>query len=146
MFTDFFGLCVRVFYVQKEEELCHQKTSEALVMRLSALSLQYSCCWLLLYCPSSQGGGSVSNEAQYTLIGQWDTAVNVPNVQLYLQHFFFYLYILLFYLNTMIMNVILWKLNISDIPSNHTFLSAWWQFFRWCFQQLGLGLLLISAL
>lgn len=51
---------VCVICVQKEEELGHQQTSEALVMRLSALSLQYSCCWLILYCPDSHGGGSVN--------------------------------------------------------------------------------------
>lgn len=55
---------VCVFRVQKEEELYNQQASEALVMRLSALSLQYSCCWLILYCPGSQGGGSVTREAQ----------------------------------------------------------------------------------
>lgn len=54
--------CVCV-YVQKEEELCHQQASEALVMRLSALSLQYSCCWLILYCPDSGGGGSVTKRS-----------------------------------------------------------------------------------
>lgn len=52
---------VAVLCVQKEDELCQERASEGLVMRLSALSLQYSCCWLILYCPDSQGGGSVIN-------------------------------------------------------------------------------------
>ncbi|XP_056889972.1 protein shortage in chiasmata 1 ortholog isoform X2 [Takifugu flavidus] len=43
--------------IQEEDELCQQRASEVMVMRLSALSLQYSCCWLILNCPDSQGGG-----------------------------------------------------------------------------------------
>lgn len=46
--------------VQEEDELCQERASEAMVMRLSALSLQYSRCWLILHCPDSQGGGSVA--------------------------------------------------------------------------------------
>lgn len=46
--------------VQEEDELCRERASEVIVMRLSALSLQYCCCWLILHCPDSQGGGSVS--------------------------------------------------------------------------------------
>ncbi|XP_055080229.1 protein shortage in chiasmata 1 ortholog [Periophthalmus magnuspinnatus] len=48
--------------IQKQEELCQENASEALVTRLNALSLQYSCCWLILYCPDSRGGG-LSSEA-----------------------------------------------------------------------------------
>lgn len=46
--------------VQEEDELCRERASEVIVMRLSALSLQYSCCWLILHCPHSHGGGSAS--------------------------------------------------------------------------------------
>lgn len=49
--------------MQEEDELCQQRASEVMVMRLSALSLQYSCCWLILNCPDSQGGGSVAPHA-----------------------------------------------------------------------------------
>lgn len=45
--------------VQEEDELCQERASEVIVMRLSTLSLQYSCCWLILHCPDSQGGGLV---------------------------------------------------------------------------------------
>lgn len=53
--------------IQKQDELCQERTSEGLVMRLTALSLQYSCCWLILHCPDSQGGG-LSNEAFSNLV------------------------------------------------------------------------------
>ncbi|XP_026200054.1 protein shortage in chiasmata 1 ortholog isoform X3 [Anabas testudineus] len=43
--------------IQEEVELCQERASERLVMRLTTLSLQYSCCWLILYCPDSHGGG-----------------------------------------------------------------------------------------
>ncbi|KAM4745902.1 protein shortage in chiasmata 1 ortholog [Anableps anableps] len=43
--------------IQEQDELGEDRASERLVMRLSALSLQYSCCWLILHCPDSQGGG-----------------------------------------------------------------------------------------
>lgn len=46
--------------VQEEDELYRERASEVIVMRLSALSLQYSYCWLILHCPDSQGGGLVS--------------------------------------------------------------------------------------
>lgn len=46
--------------VQEEDELCRERASEVIVMRLSALSLQYSSCWLILHCRDSEGGGSVS--------------------------------------------------------------------------------------
>ncbi|KAK7934337.1 hypothetical protein WMY93_005233 [Mugilogobius chulae] len=48
--------------IQKQEELCQERSSEGLVMRLNVLSLQYSCCWLVLHCPDTRGGG-LSNEA-----------------------------------------------------------------------------------
>lgn len=54
--------------VQKDDELCQERASEGLVMRLSALSLQYSCCWLILYCPDSQGGGSVVNKPEDSVL------------------------------------------------------------------------------
>lgn len=53
--------------LQRQEELCQERASEGLVMRLTALSLQYSCCWLILYCPDSQGGGH-SSEAFNNLL------------------------------------------------------------------------------
>ncbi|KAM8885199.1 uncharacterized protein shoc1 isoform 2-T2 [Spinachia spinachia] len=43
--------------IQEEEELCQERASERVVMRLTALSLQYSYCWLILHCRESQGGG-----------------------------------------------------------------------------------------
>ncbi|XP_058492394.1 protein shortage in chiasmata 1 ortholog isoform X2 [Solea solea] len=43
--------------VQKQDELHQERASEGLVMRLTALSLQYSCCWLILHCPDIHGGG-----------------------------------------------------------------------------------------
>ncbi|XP_014852459.1 PREDICTED: uncharacterized protein C9orf84-like isoform X1 [Poecilia mexicana] len=43
--------------IQEQGELGQDRASERLVMRLSALSLQYSCCWLVLHCPDSRGGG-----------------------------------------------------------------------------------------
>ncbi|XP_036953332.1 protein shortage in chiasmata 1 ortholog isoform X4 [Acanthopagrus latus] len=43
--------------IQEEDELCQERASERVVMRLTALSLQYNCCWLILHCPDSQGGG-----------------------------------------------------------------------------------------
>ncbi|XP_008416207.1 uncharacterized protein C9orf84 isoform X2 [Poecilia reticulata] len=43
--------------IQEQDELGQDRASERLVMRLSALSLQYSCCWLILHCPGSRGGG-----------------------------------------------------------------------------------------
>ncbi|XP_068189791.1 protein shortage in chiasmata 1 ortholog [Antennarius striatus] len=43
--------------IQEEDGLCQEHASDGLVMRLTALSLQYSCCWLILHCPDSQGGG-----------------------------------------------------------------------------------------
>uniref|UniRef100_A0A096MFR2 Shortage in chiasmata 1 n=1 Tax=Poecilia formosa TaxID=48698 RepID=A0A096MFR2_POEFO len=43
--------------IQEQGELGQDRASERLVMRLTALSLQYSCCWLVLHCPDSRGGG-----------------------------------------------------------------------------------------
>uniref|UniRef100_A0A1A8MBW4 A kinase (PRKA) anchor protein (Gravin) 12b n=2 Tax=Nothobranchius pienaari TaxID=704102 RepID=A0A1A8MBW4_9TELE len=43
--------------IQEQDELCEERASERLVMRLTALSLQYSSCWLILHCSDSQGGG-----------------------------------------------------------------------------------------
>nr|XP_054586191.1 protein shortage in chiasmata 1 ortholog isoform X2 [Nothobranchius furzeri] len=43
--------------IQEQDELCEERASERLVMRLTALSLQYSYCWLFLHCSDSQGGG-----------------------------------------------------------------------------------------
>ena len=50
-------VCVCV--CQEEDGLCQERASDRLVMRLTALSLQYSSCWLILHCPDSRGGGSV---------------------------------------------------------------------------------------
>ncbi|XP_041956587.1 uncharacterized protein LOC121715211 isoform X3 [Alosa sapidissima] len=40
--------------LQEVDELAMERASERVVMRLIALSLQYSCCWLLLHCPSAR--------------------------------------------------------------------------------------------
>ncbi|XP_065818117.1 protein shortage in chiasmata 1 ortholog [Labrus bergylta] len=53
--------------VQEEDELCQERGSERVVMRLTALSLQYNCCWLILHCPDSRGGG-FSTEAFNNLV------------------------------------------------------------------------------
>ncbi|XP_042276572.1 protein shortage in chiasmata 1 ortholog isoform X1 [Thunnus maccoyii] len=53
--------------VQEQDELCEERASEGVVMRLTALSLQYSCCWIILHCPDSQGGG-FSGEAFRNLV------------------------------------------------------------------------------
>ncbi|XP_037535958.1 protein shortage in chiasmata 1 ortholog [Nematolebias whitei] len=53
--------------IQEQDELSEERASEGLVMRLTALSLQYSCCWLILRCPDSQGGG-LSSEAFNNLV------------------------------------------------------------------------------
>uniref|UniRef100_A0A8P4GRS3 Protein shortage in chiasmata 1 ortholog n=1 Tax=Dicentrarchus labrax TaxID=13489 RepID=A0A8P4GRS3_DICLA len=53
--------------IQEEDELCQERASERVVMRLTALSLQYNCCWLILHCPESQGGG-FSSEAFRNLV------------------------------------------------------------------------------
>uniref|UniRef100_A0A8C7WQG8 Shortage in chiasmata 1 n=1 Tax=Oryzias sinensis TaxID=183150 RepID=A0A8C7WQG8_9TELE len=49
--------------IQELEELGQERASEVLVMRLTALSLQYSCCWLILLCPHGGGGAGFSSEA-----------------------------------------------------------------------------------
>ncbi|XP_059192347.1 protein shortage in chiasmata 1 ortholog isoform X2 [Centropristis striata] len=46
--------------IQEGDELCQDRASEGVVMRLTALSLQYNCCWLILHCRDSQGGGFTS--------------------------------------------------------------------------------------
>ncbi|CAK6959730.1 protein shortage in chiasmata 1 ortholog [Scomber scombrus] len=53
--------------VQEQDELFAERASEGVVMRLTALSLQYSCCWIILHCPGSQGGG-FSGEAFSNLV------------------------------------------------------------------------------
>ncbi|XP_041643349.1 protein shortage in chiasmata 1 ortholog [Cheilinus undulatus] len=53
--------------IQEEDELCQERASERVVMRLTALSLQYNCCWLILHCPDSPGGG-FSSEAFSNLV------------------------------------------------------------------------------
>ncbi|XP_028269790.1 protein shortage in chiasmata 1 ortholog [Parambassis ranga] len=53
--------------IQEQDELCQVRASEDLVMRLTALSLQYSCCWLILYCPDIKRGG-LSSEAFSNLV------------------------------------------------------------------------------
>ncbi|XP_040898476.1 protein shortage in chiasmata 1 ortholog [Toxotes jaculatrix] len=53
--------------IQEQDELSQERASEGLVMRLTALSLQYSCCWLILHCPDIQGGG-LSSEAFSNLV------------------------------------------------------------------------------
>uniref|UniRef100_UPI003AB0A4C6 protein shortage in chiasmata 1 ortholog n=1 Tax=Centroberyx gerrardi TaxID=166262 RepID=UPI003AB0A4C6 len=53
--------------IQEQEELSWERACERVVMRLTALSLQYSCCWLILHCPDSQSGG-FSSEAFSNLV------------------------------------------------------------------------------
>ncbi|XP_070820016.1 protein shortage in chiasmata 1 ortholog [Chaetodon trifascialis] len=53
--------------IQEQDELCQGRASEGVVMRLTALSLQYSCCWLILHCPNSQCRG-FSSEAFSNLV------------------------------------------------------------------------------
>ncbi|XP_070759887.1 protein shortage in chiasmata 1 ortholog [Enoplosus armatus] len=53
--------------IQEEDELCQERASEGVVMRLTALSLQYNSCWFILHCPDSQGGG-FSSEAFSNLV------------------------------------------------------------------------------
>ncbi|XP_071339672.1 protein shortage in chiasmata 1 ortholog isoform X2 [Trachinotus anak] len=53
--------------IQEQDELCQERASEGLVMRMSALSLQYNCCWLILHCRDIQGGG-FSSEAFSNLV------------------------------------------------------------------------------
>ncbi|XP_069820441.1 protein shortage in chiasmata 1 ortholog isoform X2 [Dendropsophus ebraccatus] len=38
-----------VIIIQELEEIMHNKSAETLILKLVALSLQYSCCWVLLY-------------------------------------------------------------------------------------------------
>ncbi|XP_053181467.1 protein shortage in chiasmata 1 ortholog [Scomber japonicus] len=53
--------------VQEQDELCAERASEGVVMRLTALSLQYSCCWIILHCPDNREGG-FSGEAFSNLV------------------------------------------------------------------------------
>ncbi|KAK0143450.1 hypothetical protein N1851_018425 [Merluccius polli] len=48
--------------IQEQEEMGQAGWCERVVMRLNALSLQYSSCWLILHCPDIQAGG-LSSEA-----------------------------------------------------------------------------------
>ncbi|XP_019741086.1 uncharacterized protein C9orf84-like [Hippocampus comes] len=45
--------------VQEQDELCEERAYEAIAMRLTALSLQYNYCWIILHYPDGKGGGSV---------------------------------------------------------------------------------------
>ncbi|XP_061673938.1 protein shortage in chiasmata 1 ortholog [Syngnathoides biaculeatus] len=60
--------------VQEQEELCEEKASEVIVMRLTALSLQYNNCWIILHCPDSKGGG-FSGEAFSNLVVVYSSLV-----------------------------------------------------------------------
>ncbi|XP_072010841.1 protein shortage in chiasmata 1 ortholog [Engystomops pustulosus] len=51
-----------VVIIQHLEELMHDKSAENLILKLVALSLQYSFCWVLLYDKSNQSGYSLSGE------------------------------------------------------------------------------------
>ncbi|KAM4048986.1 protein shortage in chiasmata 1 ortholog [Anomaloglossus baeobatrachus] len=51
-----------VIIIQDLENLMPDKSAEALILKLVALSLQYSCCWLLLY-------DKKSNQFEYSLSG-----------------------------------------------------------------------------
>ncbi|XP_060927905.1 protein shortage in chiasmata 1 ortholog [Limanda limanda] len=53
--------------IQDQDELDQEQASEGLVMRLTALCLQYNCCWVILHCPDIQGGG-FSSEAFSNLL------------------------------------------------------------------------------
>ncbi|KAF7663478.1 hypothetical protein LDENG_00210560 [Lucifuga dentata] len=52
--------------IQEQDELCEERASEGVVMRLTALSLQYNCCWLILHCPESCDGGSATTHTPRT--------------------------------------------------------------------------------
>ncbi|XP_035234761.1 protein shortage in chiasmata 1 ortholog isoform X2 [Anguilla anguilla] len=55
--------------IQELEELETEQASESFVLRMTALSLQYSCCWVLFYCPGGQGSGySFSSEVFSNLV------------------------------------------------------------------------------
>ncbi|KAJ8285467.1 hypothetical protein GJAV_G00027130 [Gymnothorax javanicus] len=43
--------------IQELEELSTKRSSENFILRMTALSLQYSCCWVIFYCPDGQGLG-----------------------------------------------------------------------------------------
>ncbi|XP_042344529.1 protein shortage in chiasmata 1 ortholog [Plectropomus leopardus] len=60
--------------IQGEDELCEERASERVVMRLTALSLQYNSCWLILHCRDSQGGG-FSSEAFSNLVQIYSSLV-----------------------------------------------------------------------
>ncbi|XP_056134719.1 protein shortage in chiasmata 1 ortholog [Lampris incognitus] len=47
--------------IQEQKELCNERASEDVVMRLNALSQQYSSCWFILYCPESSEGGLIGD-------------------------------------------------------------------------------------
>ncbi|KAG9486592.1 hypothetical protein GDO78_006783 [Eleutherodactylus coqui] len=51
-----------VIIIQELEEIVHDKSAENLILKLVALSLQYSCCWVLLY-------QKKSNQSEYSLSG-----------------------------------------------------------------------------
>ncbi|XP_051922874.1 protein shortage in chiasmata 1 ortholog isoform X2 [Hippocampus zosterae] len=47
--------------VQEQDELCEERAYEAIAMRLTALSLQYNYCWIILHYLDGKGGGFSSN-------------------------------------------------------------------------------------
>ncbi|XP_075681725.1 protein shortage in chiasmata 1 ortholog isoform X8 [Rhinoderma darwinii] len=51
-----------VIILEELEELMQDKSAENLILKLVALSLQYSCCWVLLYNKSNQSEYSLSGE------------------------------------------------------------------------------------
>ncbi|KAM9821973.1 protein shortage in chiasmata 1 ortholog isoform 2-T2 [Syngnathus typhle] len=60
--------------IQEQEELCEERACEAIVMRLTALSLQYNYCWIILHDPDSKGGG-FSSEAFSNLVMIYSSVV-----------------------------------------------------------------------
>ncbi|XP_077376901.1 protein shortage in chiasmata 1 ortholog isoform X2 [Festucalex cinctus] len=60
--------------VQDQDELCKERACEVIVMRLSALSLQYNSCWIILHYPDGKGGG-FSSEAFSNLVAIYSSLV-----------------------------------------------------------------------
>ncbi|XP_061622988.1 protein shortage in chiasmata 1 ortholog isoform X2 [Phyllopteryx taeniolatus] len=63
-----------VIVVQEQDELCEMQACEVIVMRLTALSLQYNYCWIILHCPDGKGGG-FSSEAFSNLVVVYSSLV-----------------------------------------------------------------------
>ncbi|XP_077416325.1 protein shortage in chiasmata 1 ortholog [Vanacampus margaritifer] len=60
--------------VQEQDELCEERACEVIAMRLTALSLQYNYCWIILHYPDGKGGG-FSSEAFSNLVVLYSSLV-----------------------------------------------------------------------